>query len=128
MSFYQTQNIPNFSIKQSNKVPTSIQENISSINNNNSSIFYATFTVEDDITRIDPINLIDQGYFLVTQISSTMSIRFICSEKYRKVIGNICLNSNYGLIVTKPSMNSVEFTISGISQPMLAMMSFMVEK
>lgn len=128
MSFYQTQNIPNFSIKQSNKVSTAIQEHISSIDNNNSSIFYATFTVENNEARIDPINLIDQGYFLVTQISSTMGIQFICSEKYRKVIGTISLNSNYGLIVTKPSMNSVQFTISGISQPMLAMMSFMVEK
>jgi hypothetical protein len=113
---YSVSNPSTFSIRQPNK-DYSVPE-----------IIYATFTLQSGAAYINPVKLSSQGYFTVTMPDTTMAITFICNEPYTNVIGNMNLDSSFGFSVSKPSLNSIEFEISGISGYVFATMSLIVSK
>ena len=88
----------------------------------------ATFTMQTGASYIQPINLSSQGYFMVTRPDTTMSITFVCNEPYINVIGSMNVDSSFGFSVSKPTLNSIEFQISGISDYVFSTMSLTVSK
>ena len=113
---YNVSNPANFSIKQASKQYETPE------------LIYATFLLQTGAAYIKPINLSSQGYFTVTMPSSTMQITFICNEPYTSVIGTMNVDSSFGFGISKPSQNSVQFEISGISGYVFATMTLMVSK
>lgn len=77
---------------------------------------------------IHPINLSSQGYFTVSRPDTTMTITFICNEPYINVIGSMNIDSSLGFNVSKPTLNSIEFEISGITGYVFSTMSLTVSK
>lgn len=127
MSLYQTKTPVNFSVKKSNIVKNALIDEASSDHPSNPQIIYATIIIENGECKIKPIGLSHQGYFEVTQISSTMSFTFICNSPYKKVIGMATVGSDYTFSISQSVDTEFTLTVSGIGSSFFTTISLMVQ-
>ena len=114
--FYETDNLPNFSIKSQPIVITPSNFN----NYINPVIVYASFQLTSSGEfKIFPINLNpNYGEFQVTFPSTSMSIRFIGNNKVvSKVLGMISFDTNYDYSVESVTPITFQFNLSNLPTP-----------
>ncbi len=114
MSYYETETLPNFSL--GDQLPKTLVPKI----------IYASFSFDGTTFRINPMNLSNYGYFIVSiPGGSSIDIQFITN--YTRVLG--VMTVNYTVTVSQPVQNTIQFTISGLTpgNPYFGTMSLMVE-
>ena len=112
--FYETDNLPNFSIKSQPIVVTP-----SNFNNyiNPVIIYYSFQLTSGGEFRIDPIvRKPEYGYFQVTPPNTSMEIQFVGDpEVVSKVLGSISFNYDYS--VESISDTTFQFNLSNLPTP-----------